>query len=114
MGETHVELDELPLLGRFVEIEAPNEAALEATERDLQLTSEPIKDHYVAMACEALDAGSLNRGLSVAPGQAYPSEPIGSPDADVVSIIPSEIERKPMPRSLSSSIMLTRSVFFRT
>lgn len=43
--------------------------------------------------------------------RAYVTEKVlstNSPEADVVSIKPSEMDRKPMPRSLRSSIMLTR------
>lgn len=44
-----IELDELPELGRFVEIEAPSEAALDAARRKLGLCAEPITDTYPHM-----------------------------------------------------------------
>jgi len=51
-----VELDELPLLGCFVEIEAPREQAVAAMARRLGLDGPPITDHYVNLliaACKA-------------------------------------------------------------
>lgn len=42
-----VELDELPVVGRFVEVEGPDEAAIAAVVALLGLTGEPITDHYI-------------------------------------------------------------------
>ena len=46
LGRCLVELDELPGLGGFVEIEAPSERALQQTRRKLALTGEPITESY--------------------------------------------------------------------
>ena len=56
LGDCLVELDELPLLGCFVEIEAPREEDIPATARRLGIVGEPIIDHYVNLliaACRA-------------------------------------------------------------
>ncbi|MCE5277733.1 MAG: class IV adenylate cyclase [Planctomycetaceae bacterium] len=53
-----VELDSLPLLGDFVEIEAPDETALETVERKLALAGPPIQRHYIDLAesaCQKLN-----------------------------------------------------------
>ncbi|MCE5326546.1 MAG: class IV adenylate cyclase [Planctomycetaceae bacterium] len=50
LGGCLVELDSLPLLGHFIEIEAPDEPALEAVERTLALPGPPIKRHYIDLA----------------------------------------------------------------
>ena len=42
-----IELDELPLIGCFVEIEGPDERAIYAVRDKLQLTGEPITDSYL-------------------------------------------------------------------
>jgi len=47
LGRCTVELDELPLIGRFVEIEGPDEGAVLSAARRLGLTGEPIKAHYI-------------------------------------------------------------------
>lgn len=47
LGRCLVELDELPVIGRFVEIEAPLERNLRATAECLGLYGEAICDHYV-------------------------------------------------------------------
>ena len=47
LGRCTVELDELPLLGRFVEIEGPGERAVHSAAEKLALPGEPITDHYV-------------------------------------------------------------------
>lgn len=41
-----VELDELPVVGCFVEIEAPSQAQLEAVRQRLALSSQPLADSY--------------------------------------------------------------------
>jgi adenylate cyclase, class 2 len=48
-----VELDELPILGAFVEIEGPGPGAIEAVARKLGLKGEPTKAHYVQLVSEA-------------------------------------------------------------
>lgn len=46
----HVELDELPIIGRFVEIEGSSEAAVLAVRAKLGLADEPnIRSSYIAM-----------------------------------------------------------------
>jgi len=60
LGRCRVELDELPLLGSFVEIEGPSEAAIESVRRRLQLTGPAIRSHYVRLmmaACERAGRG---------------------------------------------------------
>jgi len=53
LGRCLVELDELPILGAFVEIEGPGARAIEAVARKLGLTGEPTRSHYVQLVCEA-------------------------------------------------------------
>ncbi len=50
LGECLVELDELPALGCFVEIEGPDEAAIEGICRRLALTGEHIHASYLSLA----------------------------------------------------------------
>ena len=47
LGRCLIELDELPMLGRFVEIECPGERAVGRLAARLKLHGEPIVDHYV-------------------------------------------------------------------
>ncbi len=54
LGGCAVELDELPVIGLFVEIEGPDEAAVEAVRERLGLGGEPITDSYVAMIAARL------------------------------------------------------------
>jgi len=49
LGGCAVELDELPALGCFVEIEGPDEQAIAAVRQRLGLAGEPITRSYVAM-----------------------------------------------------------------
>jgi adenylate cyclase class IV len=53
LGRCRVELDELPLLGTFVEIEGSSPRAIEAAARRLGLRGPPLKAHYVQLAEEA-------------------------------------------------------------
>jgi len=53
LGRCRVELDELPILGRFVEIEAAAPRGVASAARKLGLTGEPIRDHYVKLALDA-------------------------------------------------------------
>jgi adenylate cyclase, class 2 len=61
VGRCMVELDELPLLGCFVEIEGPDEHAVQAVREKLDLTeAEPLKEHYINLArsaCRRLGKG---------------------------------------------------------
>jgi len=56
LGRCLVELDELPLLGSFVEIEGTNERKVFAVARKLGLTGESIKASYSHMMVEACRA----------------------------------------------------------
>jgi len=47
LGPCLIELDELPIIGRFVEVEGPGERAVHAAATRLHLPGEPITDHYV-------------------------------------------------------------------
>ncbi|HUS91334.1 MAG TPA: class IV adenylate cyclase [Phycisphaerae bacterium] len=58
LGACLVELDELPRIGRFVEIEGPSERAILAVRRKLGLDGEAIAETYVALVeavCGRLD-----------------------------------------------------------
>lgn len=51
----HIELDELPVLGRFIEIEGPSDEAVIAVREKLGLADEPvIRSSYIAMLCTHL------------------------------------------------------------
>jgi adenylate cyclase class 2 len=52
LGPCLVELDELPMIGRFVEIECPHERAVGRIAARLKLPGEPIVDHYVNLLRE--------------------------------------------------------------
>jgi adenylate cyclase, class 2 len=55
LGGCEVELDELPQLGRFVEIEGPDEARIAAVQRQLGLENEPlIQTGYATMVAQYL------------------------------------------------------------
>ncbi len=51
-----IELDELPVIGRHVEVEAPSEKALDAMRRRLELPGEPVTDHYLDLLTRAAGA----------------------------------------------------------
>ena len=53
LGRCLVELDELPLLGLFVEIEGTSVAAIESVCRRLALEGEPVRDSYVQLTLKA-------------------------------------------------------------
>ena len=60
LADCKVELDELPQLGRFVEIEGPGEAAVLAVRNSLGLGGRPvIKASYVALLIDHLKKHSL-------------------------------------------------------
>ena len=52
LGPCRVELDELPLLGCFVEIEGPGPDAIEQARAELGLAGEPIVEHYVRLLAD--------------------------------------------------------------
>ncbi len=47
LGQAEIELDELPMLGGFVEIEAPSETLLHEVRRKIGLPDEPISESYL-------------------------------------------------------------------
>ena len=53
LGGCLVELDELPLLGKFVEIEGPAARTIESVARQIGLTCEPTKAGYAQLAVAA-------------------------------------------------------------
>jgi len=58
LGACLVELDELPRIGRFVEIEGPEEGAIWAARDALRLAGEPTTEPYIALidaACGRVD-----------------------------------------------------------
>lgn len=57
LGRCRVELDELPVIGRFVEIEAASEKQVLAAADSLGLSGRPIKDHYVNLVISARGRG---------------------------------------------------------
>ena len=52
LGRCAVELDTLPEVGTFVEIEGPDEAAIENVRRKLNIQGELTRDHYVTLTLE--------------------------------------------------------------
>lgn len=58
LGECMVDLDELPKLGRFVEIEGPSEAAIHDAIARLGLTgATEIRENYAALIARAVGGG---------------------------------------------------------
>jgi len=55
LGKCLIELDELPLIGRFVEIEAPNPKRIETVRRKLIIEAEPCREHYITLLSEACE-----------------------------------------------------------
>mgnify|MGYP006300371285 CR=1 FL=1 len=58
LGRTAVMLDELPVIGRFVEVEAGSEASVRRAARRLGLDSEPITEHYIGLLLRNPEIGS--------------------------------------------------------
>jgi len=58
LGSCLVELDELPLIGRFVEIEAPSPEKIESIRAQLAIPSEPCTSHYIKLLTDACDRKS--------------------------------------------------------
>lgn len=56
VGRCLVELDELPLIGRFVEIEGPGEAAIDAVRKKLQIEDDSTKSGYTKLVADACAA----------------------------------------------------------
>ena len=53
LGKSLIELDELPLIGCFVEIEAPSQKQIQQTRQKLHLEGNPITDHYINLLTSA-------------------------------------------------------------
>jgi adenylate cyclase class 2 len=70
LNDCRIELDELPLLGLFVEIEGPSEAAVDAARARLKLQHcAPLQESYIAMLMQHLNArGDASRVLHLPPG----------------------------------------------
>jgi adenylate cyclase class 2 len=70
LDDCRIELDELPLLGMFVEIEGPSEAAVDAARERLKLQHcAPLQESYIAMLMQNLNArGDASRVLHLPPG----------------------------------------------
>jgi len=61
MESCRVELDEVPLLGLFVEIEGPDEDRIRRVQRMLELHSAPaVADSYVALLARRCEEGGLD------------------------------------------------------
>ncbi len=56
-----IELDELPIIGRFVEIEGPDESAVRAVQSKLTLTGELISTGYSTLLARATEATSRTK-----------------------------------------------------
>ena len=92
LGRCTVELDELPLIGRFVEIEGPDEGAVLSAARRLGLTAEPIKDHYIDLlsrrcpragrACKRVHFDNCNAHCGSARASSVPAQR-SAPDSSV-------------------------------
>ena len=62
-GGCKVELDTLPRLGRFMEIEGPSERAVKAVQKELKLEDlPPVRANYAHMVAERL-TGCRNKEL---------------------------------------------------
>lgn len=59
LGDCEIELDELPQLGRFLEIEGPSEPAIENVQRQLGLEQVPhVQEGYAVLVARHLDTSS--------------------------------------------------------
>jgi adenylate cyclase class 2 len=63
LGGCNVELDELPLLGAFVEIEGPSEPAIGSVIRKLGIEGPHIRESYLALVTGHAKAKGKNRFL---------------------------------------------------
>jgi len=65
LGDCRIELDELPHIGQFIEVEGPSESSVLAMRDRLELTGEPlIQASYIAMLSSYLaEAGSDKRHI---------------------------------------------------
>jgi predicted adenylyl cyclase CyaB len=77
LGGCRVELDRVPHLGDFVEIEGPDVEAIEAVRRDLRLQeAEPVRESYAAL----LDQHLRENGIAERIVRLDPAEPQEKPD----------------------------------
>ena len=60
LGPCLVELDEVPFIGRFIEIEGPDQRSIRACVDSLGLTGEAIQDSYLHMAVDELTRRALD------------------------------------------------------
>jgi len=58
LGSCIVELDELPIIGRFIEIEAPSVEEIHAAAAELGISAPPSTDHYIKLLTDACDRAS--------------------------------------------------------
>ena len=62
LGSCLVELDELPVIGRFIEIEAPSPRQIEVVRGELDIHTKPCTDHYITLltgACPRVSGACL-------------------------------------------------------
>jgi len=62
LGSCLVELDELPVIGRFIEIEAPGPRQIEVVRGKLDIQTKPCTDHYITLltgACPRVSGACL-------------------------------------------------------
>ena len=61
LDDCHIELDEVPMLGRFVEIEGPDETKVLAVRKKLGLDGEPlVRESYISMLRQHVEAEGMN------------------------------------------------------
>jgi hypothetical protein len=75
LGDCRIELDEPPHVGVFVEIEGPTESAIQAAQKELDLTGSPhVKASYPSMLAAYCDEnGIADRVLDLAEGPTSPA-----------------------------------------
>jgi adenylate cyclase class 2 len=59
LGSCRVELDELPLIGRFVEIEGPSREAVEQASQELGIGAEHVRESYLHLVMEYCEQNGL-------------------------------------------------------
>jgi len=93
LGPCTVELDTLPHVGTFVEIEGPDETAIEKIRRQLHIQGEPTRDHYVTLTLNAQN--TKNRSVKASPVCVVEdSDPTKRPHVELVTAIPALPKRK--------------------
>ncbi|MCL2701116.1 MAG: NAD(P)H-hydrate dehydratase [Phycisphaerae bacterium] len=81
LGRCTVELDTLPGIGTFVEIEGPDETTIENVRKKLNIQGLPTREHYVKLTLDARDHRTDKSNLP--------------PNVTLVTIIPTLPKRKP-------------------